>query len=291
METFNNKYKTWYYNIINKSKTRLLTGYKEKHHILPKCMGGKDTKENLAILTAREHFMVHMLLCKFTTGQAKMKMSYAFHAMCSFKNAKRYNKVNSRLVEKIRSNFKFTEEHKQKISKANKGKTISKEHIEKLRQASIGNKNCLGKKASLETRLKMSALRKGRKLTAEHKRKIGLTSIGRKQSKESILKRTSKTTGMKRTQEFKDRMSEIAKNRTFSEETKRKIGLASKGNKYSLGRKHINKDGKSKMVNANEVDKYLNQGYKLGMDRSYITLAYRKHKSEIATANLSEVLG
>ncbi len=285
-----NKYKFWHDNIIANGKNRILSSYKEKHHILPRCLGGNNSKDNLVELTAREHFMVHMLLCKFTTGQAKRKMYYAFNAMCSFKNAERYNKVNSRLVDKIRSNFKFTEEHKQKISKANKGKTISKEHIEKLRQASIGNKNCLGKKASLETRLKMSALRKGRKLTEEHKRKIGLTSIGRKQSKESILKRTSKTIGMKRTQEFKDRMSEIASKRVFSETTRKKISLSLLGNKYSLGRKHINKDGKSKMVNANEVDKYLNQGYKLGMDRSYITLAYRKHKSEMATKNLSEVL-
>ena len=72
----NNKYKSWYDSIIQKAKVRNLSGYKEKHHILPRCLGGKDNKENLAILTAREHFIVHMLLCKFTTGQAKMKMAY-----------------------------------------------------------------------------------------------------------------------------------------------------------------------------------------------------------------------
>ena len=33
----NNKYKSWY----------VLSGYKEKHHILPRCLGGKDTKTNL----------------------------------------------------------------------------------------------------------------------------------------------------------------------------------------------------------------------------------------------------
>ena len=224
----NNKYSTWYYNIINKSKNRLLNGYKERHHIIPKCMGGKDTKDNIAILTAREHFIVHLLLCKFTTGQEKMKMLYAFHAMCTFKNASRYNKVNSRLVDKIRSNFKFTDEHKRKISEAHKGKTISKEMIEKLRQSAIGNKHCLGKKASLETRLKMSALRKGRKLTEEHKRKIGLAGIGRKQSKETILKRISKTTGMKRTQAFRDRMREVASARKFSEETRKKFSYIKK---------------------------------------------------------------
>jgi hypothetical protein len=41
---------------------------------------------------------------------------------------------------------------------------------------------------------------------------------------------------------------------------------------------------KNLVVNKSEVDKYLNQGYKLGMDKSYITLEYRKHQSEMAKA-------
>ena len=160
METINNKYKQWHDNIIARGKKRKLIGYKEVHHILPKSLGGSNDKSNLVELTAREHFIVHMLLCKFTIGQAKMKMSYGFHAMCSFKNARRYNKVNSRLVEKIRSNFKFTKEHREKISKAHKGKKVTKEMIENLRKIAIGNKNCLGKKASLETRIKMGLIQK-----------------------------------------------------------------------------------------------------------------------------------
>ena len=133
METIQNKYKVWHDNIIANGKKRKLIGYKEVHHILPKSLGGSNDKSNLAELTAREHFLVHLLLCKFTVGQAKMKMSYAFHAMCSFKNSRRYNKVNSRLVEKIRSNFKFTKEHRQKISKAQIGN-----------KRAVGNKNNLG---------------------------------------------------------------------------------------------------------------------------------------------------
>jgi len=228
MKTIQNKYKQWHDNIIARGKNRILTGYKEKHHIIPKSLGGNNSKDNLVELTAREHFMVHMLLCKFTTGQAKMKMSYAFHAMCTFKNAERYNKVNSRLVEKIRSNFKFTKEHKQKLSKAQIGN-----------KKAIGNTNNLGRKFSKETKLKMSKARMGNK----------------------------NALGLKHSEEFKERIRNI-----------------NKGNKTALGRKHINKDGKSKMVNANEVDKYLNQGYKLGMDKSYITLEYRKHQSDMAKA-------
>jgi hypothetical protein len=148
----NNKYKTWHDNIIAKGKNRVLDCYKEKHHILPRCLGGKDNKENIVELTAKEHFIVHMLLCKFTEGFAKRKMYFAFNAMCSFKNSRRYNKVNSRLVEKIRSNFKFTKEHRQKISKAQIGN-----------KRAVGNKNNLGRKFSEETRLKMSKSKKGNK--------------------------------------------------------------------------------------------------------------------------------
>jgi len=36
--------------------------YKERHHIIPKCMGGTNEESNLIDLTAREHFDAHKLL-------------------------------------------------------------------------------------------------------------------------------------------------------------------------------------------------------------------------------------
>lgn len=42
----------------------LLGGYCEQHHILPKCMDGTDEKSNLVFLSAREHFIAHILLVK-----------------------------------------------------------------------------------------------------------------------------------------------------------------------------------------------------------------------------------
>lgn len=38
--------------------------YCEEHHILPKCIGGTDDSENLICLTAREHYIAHLLLAK-----------------------------------------------------------------------------------------------------------------------------------------------------------------------------------------------------------------------------------
>jgi len=72
-----NKYNTWYNNITENAKTRTVEGYVERHHIIPRSLGGLDSKENLADLTAREHFICHWLLTKMHTGEAKAKMIHA----------------------------------------------------------------------------------------------------------------------------------------------------------------------------------------------------------------------
>ncbi len=77
-----NKYTTWYYSIINRAENRTLTGYKERHHIIPKSLGGADTKDNLVNLTAKEHYICHGLLCKMTEGRARSKMTLALLKMC-----------------------------------------------------------------------------------------------------------------------------------------------------------------------------------------------------------------
>jgi hypothetical protein len=58
-------YTTIYNNLINKRKKIPITeGYKENHHILPKSLGGDNSKENLVALTGREHWVAHLLLHK-----------------------------------------------------------------------------------------------------------------------------------------------------------------------------------------------------------------------------------
>ena len=166
----NNKYKSWYDSIIQKANNRILSGYKEKHHILPRCLGGKDNKENLAILTAREHFIVHMLLCKFTTGKARIKMLYAFNFMSVVRNKNRDYKINSKIAQKLRLEFfnnkpKHTKESKLKMSKSRLGMKLSKETRKKVGLSQIGNKKALGMKHSKEFRKKLSQLLKGNKRT------------------------------------------------------------------------------------------------------------------------------
>lgn len=66
-------------SIIDLAKNRKKPDcYCERHHILPRSMGGDDSPENLVILTAREHFLIHWLLYKIHRNK---EMTYAFHAM------------------------------------------------------------------------------------------------------------------------------------------------------------------------------------------------------------------
>lgn len=50
-------YQKIYLNLIHKAQTRLLEDsvYTESHHIIPRCMGGTDDKNNLVDLTPEEH--------------------------------------------------------------------------------------------------------------------------------------------------------------------------------------------------------------------------------------------
>ena len=57
-------YITIYNNLIQRASNRLLDGYKERHHIIPRCLGGNNTKENLVDLTPEEHYIAHLLLIK-----------------------------------------------------------------------------------------------------------------------------------------------------------------------------------------------------------------------------------
>lgn len=59
-------YQRHYDNLIQTRENRILTEgeYYEKHHIIPKCLGGTNDITNLVVLTAREHYIAHWLLAK-----------------------------------------------------------------------------------------------------------------------------------------------------------------------------------------------------------------------------------
>jgi len=58
-------YKLIYEHLVKRGQHRpIIDGYKESHHIIPRCMGGSDEVDNLVDLTPEEHFVAHQLLVK-----------------------------------------------------------------------------------------------------------------------------------------------------------------------------------------------------------------------------------
>ena len=254
METINNKYKVWHDNIIARGKNRVLTCYTEKHHIIPKCLGGSNNEDNLVRLTAKEHFIVHMLLCKFTEGKAKRSMFFALNCMMNLNNrGMRTIKYSARTFEKVRKQCaKYV-----KGNKFNVGRIPSKETRLKISQANKGLKR------TKETKSKISKYRTGLKLSESTKQKIANSLLGEKSywfgksHTQSTIKLMSKkhsgnkyALGTKHPKEFGD-----------------KIAKRMLGNKITLGMICINKNGKTKMINKNKLKDYLTMGYLKGKIR------------------------
>ena len=65
-------YQKHYDSLMNRAKNRLLEGYCETHHIIPRCMGGTDDPTNLVDLTAEEHYVAHQLLVKIYPHNSKL---------------------------------------------------------------------------------------------------------------------------------------------------------------------------------------------------------------------------
>lgn len=78
-------YKIHYDKLIFNARNRICDDsvYYEIHHIIPKCLGGDDTENNLIKLTAREHYIAHALLAKLYSGTSfGYKLAAAFNFMC-----------------------------------------------------------------------------------------------------------------------------------------------------------------------------------------------------------------
>lgn len=156
--------------IIEHAKSRTISGYTEKHHIIPKSLGGTNKKDNLVALTAREHFICHWLLTKMVhTTKHKYQMTNAFSCMLYRENKfhKRY-KINSRTFENIKKNISIVKseymsgrnnpmykkshslEARNKMSFSRKGRTVSKETREKLSKSHSGKSKTLEHRSSLK---------------------------------------------------------------------------------------------------------------------------------------------
>ena len=169
-----NKYQKWYNSIVENAKpNKKKKGY-ERHHIIPKSLGGSNSVSNLVYITAREHFVCHWLLTKIYDGEAKSKMIYALNGMKrNGKCTQRYETpITSRVYEKLKK--QFSEVHS----------------------------------ASMKGR---EPWNKGIPITEDQRRKNSVAATGKKFSAASIAKRVAKQTGQKRTEEQKNNIRQAVK--------------------------------------------------------------------------------
>jgi len=131
-----NKYTNWYYSIVYNAQNRISPNtYTEKHHIIPKSLGGSNHPSNIVVLTAREHFICHWLLTKMVTESNKRKMIYAWWAMANQKrpdqirykvSGRKYQRIKEQAIN-LHKSYKHSKATKQKLSKARKGLKFSKD--------------------------------------------------------------------------------------------------------------------------------------------------------------------
>jgi hypothetical protein len=125
-----NKYTKIYFNIISRSLSRELVKKFEKHHIIPKSMGGSNKKENLAPLTIKEHRLCHILLTKMvTTPEHKISMNCAAYRMVC---CNKYSGL---------SKGAYYQYVREKFLEFNKSKVLSEKTKEKIREKRAYQKN------------------------------------------------------------------------------------------------------------------------------------------------------
>lgn len=225
-------YVNHYNKLIDRARNRLLEGYCERHHIVPRCMGGDDSSENLVRLTAEEHYVAHQLLVKMHPNEPKL--IFAAHKMTSDPHGHRSrNKLYSWLRQQHSAAMSemmlgvrrgpHTELTKQKIS-------------ESKTQFYIDNPEKTTKGLKLPP------------LSDEHKKQISLRFKGHTHSEEHIRKNSEAHKGQvpwckgkKRpslSSETKVKISNSLKGGKATEATKLKMSKTRKGRPWSVARRN-----------------------------------------------------
>ena len=195
--------------------------YYERHHILPRSLGGSDENSNLVLLTAREHVICHWLLTKMClTKDDERKMVNAYFKMACV--GPDHQRVPARLYARIReqrSMLGHSDETRQKMKESRaKRPPVSDETREKMRQSQLNSsydkhkplteehKAKLRKPKSEETKAKMSRAQKGKRVSSETREKLRQANLGKVYS-----------------DDLKKKMSEVRKGKPKSEATKIKM--------------------------------------------------------------------
>ena len=168
-------YLNQYNNLIASRKNTLrkkgIGIYYEKHHIIPKWLGGTDIKDNLILLTAKEHFIAHLLLWKHYRDRSS---ALAFHKMTKSNNDKQQRKFTAKQFEKARIAFIETQTRDKNWTRINGSPFKGKSNPNKgkklgSRDWMSGNNNPSKRE---DVKQKISNALTGRKRSAEHNKNL-----------------------------------------------------------------------------------------------------------------------
>lgn len=176
------------YNLLIESRKKVnkqKTIYTERHHIIPRCLGGTNNADNIVVLTCREHYIAHLLLSKIYPSKRSIQQSFLMMGAKGNNKSTQNRRVVSHTYEFAKKRFidsisgknhhyygKSREEHvKQAISKYRTGKIPVID--------SNGNRYEVTKDDPRYISGEVWHHSKGIKLTDDHKNKIALKSQGK----------------------------------------------------------------------------------------------------------------
>lgn len=219
-------YAAHYERLIARARTRTLTCYLERHHVIPRCMGGGNEKSNLADLTPEEHYIAHQILVKIHPGHLGLALAAA-RGFGGSPNNKSFGWLRRRLADALRGNRfndgriisaetraklsaagmvrKQSPEAIAKTAAAARGRRHTEEAKEKMAAAAKGNTRTLGMVHSPETRAKIAAAHIGKPLSLEHRAK--LSAAWTPVSEEARKKISAALKGRKKSLEHRAKLS------------------------------------------------------------------------------------
>lgn len=251
METIfiNNKWHRCYMSLMTKAKSAHKDGYTERHHIVPKSLGGEDREDNIVTLTAREHLVAHKLLVRAVVPPARQKALAALWAMAVLRKGNNRIKMSSREFARLREEYFATRrgiplcaETRRKISEALMGIPMRPEVIAKrsatLKENLLSGKTIwyrppLSDEAKRVRREKRSLSMTGKWEATAEKSKL-TKAAWTVQFRQELSERLSRVNrGKKRTNEQRQRISDALTGRKLSAATKKKISDIQRGVKRS----------------------------------------------------------
>ena len=220
---------------IKESRENKYFKYSERHHIIPRCLGGTDDEENLIYLTYQEHFTAHKLLHE--ENPEEPKLIYALWRMSNRVediSPEDYETARLRYTELMRGDMNPSRRKEVKAKLRGRSPMLGKHHTEETkRYMSIRHSQI-----SEETREKMRKSHTGLKHTPESIEKMKNREYKeewRENLKKSLKGKPKSSehreslSKVPRTEEWCRKISEAKKGIPMSEENKRKISEACKG--------------------------------------------------------------